>query len=199
MVRSIKSQRIREKVQADIRRSKQSTLLDPPKPPKAEAPRQKKQIDITEMAASMREDELELKVGFRLRPSRTAFSRMTADLFFDGQKIDSLRLRILQGPLAADESEFSSVMDMGGIPAGNHVFRVEVYELWSSGERLTSASKEAAVDYAPVRREDRLISIPIVKRAAGADLEVVSESEKAVYREIDGEMKLESDSRRDHW
>jgi len=199
MARSTKTQRLREKVQAEVRRSKQSTLLDSPEPPKAEAPRQKKQIEITEMTVSTREDELELKVGFKLMPSRTAFSRVTADLYFDEQKIDSLRLRIMQGPLATDESEFSSVMDMTGIPAGRHMFRVEVYELWSSAEKLTEASKEAVVDYVPVKREDRLISVPIVKRSAGADFEVVSDSEKAVYREIEEDLKRESDSRRDHW
>ena len=151
------------------------------------------------MTTSAREDELELKVGFRLEPSRTAFSRVTADLFFDEQKIDSLRLRILQGPLATDESEFSSVMDMAGIPAGRHMFRVEVYELWSSGERLTSTSKEATIEYVPVKREDRLIRVPIIKRTAGADLEIVTATEKNIYRGIDEEMKKGSEGRREHW
>ena len=138
MVKSTKSQRRREKMQNEIKRSKQSTLINYPeshktKPAKETAPKPKKQIEITHMTSSTWEDELVLKVAFRLLPSRTAFSRVTSDLYFDEQKIDSLNLRILQGPLATDESEFSSTLDMTGIAEGEHMFRVEMYELWSEG------------------------------------------------------------------
>jgi hypothetical protein len=204
VVKSTKTERIREKMRADVKHSKQATLGTLPethraKSAKAAVPEQKKQIEITEINNTNREDELVLKIGFRLLPSRTAFSRVTADLYFDGQKIDSLRLRVLQGPLATDASEFSSVLDMTGIAQGQHILRVEVYELWSSGERLTNASKEVTIDYIPVRREDRLISIPIIKSVAGADLAIVTDSEKNIYREIEKDMKEESESRRDHW
>ncbi|HIJ08438.1 TPA: hypothetical protein HA274_03740, partial [Candidatus Bathyarchaeota archaeon] len=163
------------------------------------APQQKKQIEITEITSSTKDDELTLKVGFRLSPSRTSFSRVTADLHFDEKKIDSLNLRILQGLLATDEAEFSSTLDMTGIAEGEHVFRVKMYELWSSGEKLTSTSKETTIKYTPIKREDRLIEVPIVKRTAGADLEIVSDSEKNIYREIEKEMKEEQETRRDHW
>jgi hypothetical protein len=142
---------------------------------------------------------LVLKVGFKLVPSRTAFSRVTADLYFDGQKIDSLRLRILQGPLATDESEFSSVLVMTGIEQGPHILRVEMYELWSSEEKLTCTSKEVTVAHVPLKREERLVRVPIVKSVTGADLEIVSDSQKNIYREIEAEMKKESFSKRDHW
>jgi hypothetical protein len=88
---------------------------------------------------------------------------------------------------------------MTGIAQGQHTLRVEMYELWSSGERLTSVSKEVTINYIPVRREDRLISIPIIKSIAGADLAIVTDSEKNIYREIEKDMKEESESRRDHW
>ncbi len=88
---------------------------------------------------------------------------------------------------------------MVGITPGEHVFRVEMYELWSSEEKLTAASKEVTIDYVPMRREDRLIAVPIMKRAVGADLEIVSDSEKASYREIEKEMKRDSESKRNHW
>jgi hypothetical protein len=204
MVKQTKSQRLREKIQTDIKYSKQTTLGNHPEahktePAKAAAPEQKKQIEITEINTSIREDELVLKVVFRLLPSRTAFSRVTSDLFFDEQKIDSLRLRILQGPLATDDSEFSSVLDMMGIGEGQHTLRIEMYELWSSGEKLTCASKEVPIEYVPLRRDDRLIKIPIIKSVAGADLEIVSDSEKRIYRDIEEEMKKESNSKRDYW
>ena len=107
MGKSTKAQRLREKTRADIKHSKQTTLDNPPEahaePPKAAVPEQKKHIEITEISTCIREDELALKVGFKLLPSRTAFSRVSADLFFDDQKIDSLQMRILQGLLAAED------------------------------------------------------------------------------------------------
>jgi hypothetical protein len=204
MVKSTKTQRLEEKLHADAKHSKQATLDTPSephrtRPAKAAVPEQKKQIEITEISTTTREDGLVLKIGFRLSPSRTAFSRVTSDLYFDGEKIDSLRLRVLQGPLATDASEFSSVLDMTGISKGQHTVRVEMYELWSSEEKLTSTSKEATIEYVPVRREDRLVKVPTVKSAAGEDLAIISDSEKNIYREIEKEMKRESDSRRDYW
>jgi hypothetical protein len=80
---------------------------------------------------------------------------------------------------------------MTGIEAGQHVLRVEMYERWSSGEKLTCASKEVTLEYAPGRREDIFIKIPIVKSVAGADLAVVTDSEKEIYREIEEDMKKE--------
>jgi hypothetical protein len=205
MVKQTKSQRLREKIRTDVKYSKQTTLGNLPEAPKAEPSKAvvmkelKKQIEITQITPSTREDELELKVGFRLVPSRTFFSSVTSDLFFDEQKIDSLRLRILQGPLSTDDSEFSSTLDMTGIGEGQHTIRVEMYELWASGEKLHCTSKEVAVAYVPLRREDRLIKVPTVKSAAGTDLEIVSDSEKRIYREINEEMKKESESKRDYW
>lgn len=204
LVRSTKSQRLREKAREDVKNSGQTTLGSLPEPRKVEPARPApassgKQIEIKELSISLREDELVLKVAFRLLPSRTAFSRITADLYFDDQKIESLRLRVLQGPLATDDSEFSSVLDMTGIAQGQHTLRVEMYELWSSGEKLTATSKEATINYIPVRREDRLIRIPTIKSVAGADLAIITASEKNIYREIEQDMKEESDSKRDHW
>ncbi len=191
-------------MQTDIKYSKQTTLGSQPEPrkdgpSKTVVPEQKKQMEITQITTSTREDELVLKVSFKLTPSRNAFSRLTSDLYFDELKIDSLRLRVLQGPLATDESEFSTALDMTGISEGKHVVRVEMYELWESGERLRGTSKEATIDYVPVKREDRLIRIPTVKGTAGADLDIVSDTQKNIYREIDKEMRRESESRRDYW
>ncbi len=191
-------------MQTDIKYSKQTTLGSRPEarkdaPSKTVVPEQKKQIEITQVTTSTREDELVLKVSFKLTPSRTAFSRLTSDLYFDELKIDSLRLHVLQGPLATDESEFSTVLDMTGISEGKHIVRVEMYELWDSGEKLRGTSREATIDYVPLKREDRLIRIPIVKAIEGTDLDIVTDTQKNIYREIDKEMKRESESKRDSW
>jgi hypothetical protein len=134
---------------------------------------------------------------FKLIPSGSSFSRVIADLYFDGQKFDSLPLRIIQGPLASDVLEFSSVLDLTGIEAGRHVLTVDIFELWLSGERITSTSKETTIDYAPVRREDRMIKVPIVKSTAGVELSIVSDSEKRLFSELKEERKKESTYDRD--
>ena len=204
MNKSTKLKRLRERTHADVKHSKQSTLENLPKAhkaeiPKAAVPEKKKQIKITEISTDTRENELILKIGFRLLPSRTAFSRLTSDLYFDDEKIDSLRLRIFQGPLATNSSEFSSVLDMTGIGKGQHSLRVEMYELWDSGEKLTHTSKEVIIEYVPLRREERLIKVPTIKSSAGANLAIVTDSEKNIYREIEENMKKEAASKRNGW
>ncbi len=202
MAKLTKNQRLRDKARLDTKYSKQSTLDSPAEsktPSKPVLAEQQKRIEITEINATNIEDELELRVGFRLFPSKASFSRLSADLFFDGLKVDSLRLRVLQGPLATDCAEFSSVLDLSGIEAGSHLVRVEMYELWGEDERLIDASKEATIDYVPEKRQDRLVRVPIVKLSAGADLAIVSDTERKIYSEINQELKNESASRRDRW
>ena len=183
---------------------KQLTLDSLPNAPKkepGEAPSstQKKQIIITEIAAVTEEDELALKIGFKLLPSKTAFSKLKSNLWFDDQQISSVSIGIPQSPLTTNEFELTPVLDMKGITAGPHSIKVEMYELWSTGERLSQTAKEVVVDYVPQTRESRLVKVPIVKRVAGADLAVVSESEKDIYREIEQIEKKELISKRDEW
>jgi hypothetical protein len=204
MGKPTKSQHLREKMRTAAKQPKQAKLDNIPKlpnkaPAKPVGDGQKKQITITEIAAVTREDELALRIGFKLFPSRATFSKITSDLYFDGKKMGSTRLAIIQGPLATDGSEVTSVLDMKGISSGAHIIRVEMYELWSSGEKLTSASKEVTIEYVPLKREDRLIEVPIIKSIAGTGLAIVSDHEKSIYREIEKEMRRDSFSRRDNW
>ena len=108
-------------------------------------------------------------------------------------------IRIIQGHLAGDEFELTPVLDMKGINAGSHTIKVEMYEPWSNGEKLSFTSKEVTVQYVPQARASRLIKIPIVKSFGGGDLVVVFESDKNIYREIEETMKKESVTKRDEW
>ena len=199
MGKSIKTRRLRGKM-----RSKQTTLDNLPEAAKKEiietvVDKPKKLIVITEIGFVTKEDELALRIEFGLFPSKKLFSKMRADLFFDGQKLRSVSIMIPQSPLARDDFELTSVFDMKGITAGSHIIGVEMFELWDSGEKFTCASKEVWIDYVPLRREDRLIKVPTVKSVAGKDLVVVSESEKNIYREIDENIRKEAVSKRGHW
>jgi hypothetical protein len=193
-----------KKTPKSLKPFKQLTLDSLPNAPKkepAEAPSsiQKKQIIITEIVTVTKEDELALKIGFKLLPSKTAFSKVQSNLWFDDQQISSVSISIPQSPLATDEFELTPVLDMKGITAGSHTIKVEMYELWSSGEKLNYTSKEVAVEYIPKSREDRLIKVPIVKSIAGTGLAVVSDSDKSIYHEIEETMKKELVSKRDEW
>jgi len=92
MIKSKKTLRLRDKMQADVKHSKQSTLGDLLQARKTELDKtmpsgKKKQIEITEITASAREHELVLKVAFKLTPSRTAFSRVTADCSLTNRRL----------------------------------------------------------------------------------------------------------------
>ena len=193
-----------KKTPKSLKPSKQTTLDSLPNAPKkepAEAPSsaRKKQIIITEISTITREDELALKIGFKLIPSKTAFSKLKSNLWFDDQQISSVSISIPQSPLATDEFELTPVLDMKGINAGSHTIKVEMYELWSSGEKLNYTSKEVTIDYIPKNREDSLIRVPIVRSIAGTGLVVVSDSDKSIYHEIEETMKKEIISKRDEW
>jgi hypothetical protein len=184
--------------------SKQLTLDNLPTAPDSEPSKtiaqiREKQIIITEIGILTKQDELALKIGFKLVPSKTAFSKVHSDLWFDNQQINSVAIRILHGPLSMDESEYTTILDMKGVPVGSYTIKVEMYELWSSGEKLSQAVKEVTVDYVPQTRESKFFKVPSVKSIAGTDLAVVSESEKDIYLGIEKTMKKEQLSKRDDW
>jgi hypothetical protein len=199
MGESIKTRRLRGK-----NRSEQTTLDNLPEAPKKEPSKtvinkQKKQIVITKIDSVTKEGELALRIEFRLFPSKKFFSKIRANLFFDGQKVRSVSIIIPQSLLARDDFELTPVFDMKGITVGSHVIKVEMCELWDSREKFACASKEVKIAYVPLRREKQLIKLPTVKSIAGADLAVVSESEKDIYREIDENIRKEAVSKRDNW
>jgi hypothetical protein len=204
MGKSTKTLRVRERMRTAVKQSKQATLDSLRDVPQKESAKeidsnQKKQIAVTKIDTETREDELALKVEFKLLPSRATFSKITSELYFDGQKLKAIHISIPQGPLTSDIFELNPVLDMKGINAGSHKIKVEVHELWSPGEKPTLAFKEVTVEYVPKSREDRLIKIPIVKSIAGTNLTIASDSEKSIYREIDESIRKELISKRDEW
>ncbi len=164
-----------------------------------EAIKPTKAIVINRIFDSTKEDELLLNVEFGLLPSKTSFSKINLDLSFQEHLLNSTTISIPQSTLLNDTSEFPLILDMKGIIAGEYLIRVEMYEPWSSGEKLNFTFKEITVQYIPQTREARLVKIPTVKSAAGSDLTVVSSSAKNIYREIEQDQKQEAISKRDEW
>lgn len=193
------------KMPPDPKNTKQYTLDNLPVPRAKDAidiikPSQEKQITITQIEPAIKEDELALKIAFRLMPSKAAFSRLKSDLWFNKEQISSVVIKVLQGPLATDESEITATLDMKGIAAGKHTVTVELYEWWdSTGEKLWYTAKEAIIDYVPKTRQERLVKVPIVRSVLGADLAVVSHVDKDIYSSIEKASKEEQLSKRDEW
>jgi len=198
-----KNQQKREIVAVDVKRAKQSTLEDLSFQfninRAKEANKPTKAIVINNIADTTKEDELALKVEFSLIPSKVSFSKINLDLYFQEQLINSTPLYISQSSLLGDSLEFPQFLDMKGIGAGNYLIRVEMYEPWSSGEKINFTTKEITVQYVPQTRTERLVKIPTVKSVAGADLTVVTSIAKNIYREIEQDLKKESVSKRDEW
>jgi hypothetical protein len=194
-----KTGRRREKTLAEVKQSKQATFDSlPTAKEKSAKVRNNKQIIVTEIVNKVKENDLELKVVFRLIPSKAAFSKVFAELYFDGQKLHRYSVRIPQGPLSADELELPVSLCMSGINSGQHLIRVEMHELWNSEEKLTCTSKEVAIDYVPVHKQDRYIKIPIVRNPV-AEIDVVSEPAKEVYGEIEKDQKKDFVGKLDKW
>jgi hypothetical protein len=182
---------------------KQSVLIDPyfnlgaSKSNKADKPQ--KEIVIQDIADITKENELALKITFRLLPSKLSFSKVNLDLYFEEQLLNTTTLGIPQGSLTTDSFEFPHILDMEGMTQGRYSIRVEMYEPWSTGEKLNYTFKEVAVSYTPQTRESRYVKVPTVKSVAGTDLTIVSSSTKALYREIEEDKKRESTSSQDKW
>jgi len=198
-----KKQQKRELMKYDVKQAKQSTLdnlsyqfnttrsKETIKPTKA--------IVINKISDTTKEDELALEVEFSLLPSKKLFSKINLDLFFQEHLLNSTTISIPQSTLLNDTSEFPLILDMRGIVAGAYLFRVEMYEPWSSSEKLNFTAKEISVQYVPKTREDRLVKIPTVKSVAGSDLAVVSSLAKNIFREIEQDQKQDAISKRDEW
>jgi hypothetical protein len=198
-----KSQQRREKMKVDFNLAKQSKLDDLSfqfnTTRSKEAVKSSKAIVITCITDIIKEDELALKIEFSLLPSKVLFSKISLDLYFQEQLIDSTSLHIYPSLLLGGSLEFPQFLDMKGITTGNYQIRVEMYEPWASGEKLNFTSKEITVQYVPQTRAERLVKFPTVKSVAGTDLTVVSSSTKDIYRKIEEDLKKEIISKRDEW
>jgi len=194
----MKRERIREKTLVDINKAKQATFDRLPKNvDAAKEPKPNKSI-IIQLSHKVKEDELDLSIGFRLLPSRMHFSNLQLDLYFDSNKVNSYLIAVPPSRLLSDELEFPITLDMAGICSGDHVIKAEFSEKWETGEILAHASKYVVVQYTPVRREDRYVKVPIVRKIDGA-FRIVLPEEKELYRELERGKQRELNAKRDKW
>jgi hypothetical protein len=200
---SSKTQKRRDKTKDQVKMSKQSVLIDPyfnlgtSKSNKID--KLNKEIVIQEIANITKENEVEIKIAFRLLPSKASFSKVNLDLYFEEQLLNSTILGIPQGSLSTDSFEFPQILDMKGMVQGRYTVRIEMYEPWSTGEKLNYTFKEMVISYVPQKRESRYVKVPTIKSVAGNDLTIVTSSITALYRDIEKDQKREGISNRDIW
>lgn len=194
----MKKERIREKTLVDINRAKQATFDNLPK--NADSPKEAKpnKSIVIQLSHATKEDDLNLAVGFRLLPSRMHFSNLLLELYFDGDKVNAYQVAIPPSRLLSDELEFPIALDMAGIRQGEHVIKVELSERWENGDILAQASKYVVVQYSPVRREDRYVKVPLVRKIDGA-FRIILPEEKELYSQIEKEQQRQFNAKRDNW
>jgi hypothetical protein len=159
----------------------------------------KRQIILNEIDTILRDDELIVKIGFSLSPSKASFSRIKCDLFFNSQPLKRNLVAIPQSQILTNDFELTPIiLDMKGLDAGIYTIRVDLCELLPLVNG-TCSSREITVRYFPSKKEVRYIKIPIVKRFEGEALEVMSEFDKNIYRDINQTIKKELASKQDEW
>jgi len=195
----MKKQRLREKIHCEVKKAKQSTFdRIPPQKSADTINNSEKQIIIAPLKYIIKEDELELAVAFRLLPSQLTFSNLTLEIYFNDNKLNTYLISIPPSQLLSSELEFPITLDMKGIQPGEHPIKVDMFERWSTGERLTSTTQHVSVSYTPVHRQDRYVKIPIVRKIAGA-FRIVLPQEKKLYDEFQKSRRQELNSKKDQW
>jgi hypothetical protein len=193
----MKKQRLREKTQVDINKAKQATFDNLPKTQETHESKPQKSI-LLHLSHTIKECELNLSINFQLLPSRMHFSNLQLDLYFDNNKVNSYQISIPPSRLLSDELEFPIALDMTGICQGEHIIKVDLAEKWETGEILTHASQYVVVAYSPVRREERLVKVPIVRKVEGS-FRIIMPDEKELYEKIEQGKRQEAASKRDNW
>jgi len=195
----MKKQQLREKTLTDIKKAKQATFNDLPQwETKANASQPGKSIAIAQLGNKIVENELELQIDFRLLPSKSHFSNLALELYFDNNKMSSYVISVPSSQLLDEEFNFPVTFDMQGICPGSHTIKVEMHEQNKAGEKLVESSKYIVIEYKPTRKEDRYIKIPIVRKIDGA-FKIVLPEEQDIYRDLVQSKKEELKSKKDLW
>lgn len=194
----MKKQRLREKTLVDIKKSKQATFNELPHwEAEASNSQTKKAISIAQLSHVLRDNELELSIDFSLLPSKSWFSNIALELYFDNNKMENYLISVPSSKLLGTELKFPITLDMTSIRPGEHTIKVEMYEP-KEGEKLCASSKYIIVQYSPVRKEDRYIKIPIVRKIAGS-FRIILPEEQDMLRDLERSKHEEMKSKRDQW
>ncbi len=158
---------------------------------------EKKQIVITKLDSTLVWDDLFLEVEFQLVPSKSYFSKIKAELWFDQEKTKVFLFDILHSFSSTNEFTLKATLDLQETPMGTHSIKVEMYEPWSITEKHNQTEKETKIEYTPETKKATLRRIPTIKKIEAEGIAIISADEKQLYQEMQETMKKELTSKRE--
>jgi hypothetical protein len=156
-----------------------------------------KELSITEFNTIIKKQKLTLDFKFKLAPSKRLFSRLRADLYFDGKCIKSLYVGIPYYLASKGEFPIRSILDLKQIIKGTHIVRVEISGLWSSAG--PSDFREVAIEYQPVVRKSAVRAYPTFSRIEVPNTMIIADDAKLLYENLRESWKRELTTRRDRY
>ena len=156
-------------------------------------------INTIELKLDYKRDKLALEAKFKLLPSKTAFSKIKADLWFDNTKIKSVLFNILHSLGSTAEFLLTTTLKTNEVKPGPHAVKVEMVEVSIFRKTLACAIKETIVEYHPLSREERLRKVLTIKKIEDQGITVVSENDKEIYQELENSIKKIESTKQDKW
>jgi len=154
-----------------------------------------KEVSITDLNATVKREDLILNAKFKLAPSKRIFSRIRADLHFDGQFVKSFYLGIPYYFARQEEFPLRTLLSLERVSAGTHTIKLEMLGLWPSAG--PSDIKETTMGYQPLVEVAMAGAIPTIKRIEGPGIAVVTDEAKRLYQEMRERWKRELVARRE--
>jgi len=154
-----------------------------------------KEVSIIALNAVVKREDLILNAKFSLAPSKRIFSRIRADLHFDGQFMKSFYLGIPYYFVRQEEFPLRTLLSLENVNAGTHTVKLEMSGLWPSAS--SSDIKEITFDYQPPAEVPMAGAIPVIKRIEGPGVAVVTDEARRLYQEMRERWKRELVARRE--
>lgn len=156
-----------------------------------------KSVEIIELNTTVKIDDLIINAKFKLAPSRRIFSRIKADLYFDGKLVKTFYLGIPYYFTRYEEFPLKAILNLEEINPGSHTIELKMAGLWPYAG--PSDSREAIFEYQPLATAIRVREIPKIKKIEGPDIAVLTSESKKLYEEMKERWKKEVISRRERW
>jgi hypothetical protein len=156
-----------------------------------------KSVEITELNTTVEADDLIINAKFKLAPSKRIFSRIKADLHFDGKLVKSFYLGIPYYFTRYNEFPLKAILNLEEINPGSHTIELKMLGLWPYAG--PSDCKEAIFEYQPLATAIKVREIPKIKKIEGPDIAVLTSESKKLYEEMKERWKKEVISRRERW
>jgi hypothetical protein len=154
-----------------------------------------KSVSISDLNAVVKNDDLVITAKFKLAPSKRIFSRIKADLYFDGKLVKSFYLGIPYYFAQCNEFPLKAILSLEEINSGSHTVELKMLGLWPYAG--PPDCKEAVFEYQPLYTAIKIRGIPKIKTIEGPAIAVLTSESKKLYEEMRERWKKELIARRE--